>query len=396
MLEMTDSPAAAAVRIPSRRTRAPRASLRRVLLTTDTVGGIWTFALDLCRGLERCGIEVVLAALGAPVSASQRQEVAAVPRVRLEEWTGKLEWMDDATADVARASDWLQALEAKYRPDVVHLNSYAPAARSWSAPVVITAHSCVATWWRAVHREDPPSSFEHYTTGLRAGLDAAQHVVAPTAAFLAAFASAHGALRSSEVVLNGRDASLFHHGDKAPFFLSVGRLWDPAKNARMLAEIAPELPWPVRVAGAATGPDGRSLELPNLELLGRCPPERVARLMARAAVYVLPARYEPFGLSILEAALSGCALVLGDIPTLREVWGEAAWYVPPDEPAALRDVLCTLAQDPGQRTALGEHARQRAARYSVDAMTRAYLRVYRNLSALNSSVAAVPAEAVST
>ncbi len=32
----------------------------------------------------------------------------------------------------------------------------------------------------------------------------------------------------------------------------------------------------------------------------------------------LPARYEPFGLSVLEAALSGCALVLGDIPSLRE------------------------------------------------------------------------------
>ena len=52
--------------------------------------------------------------------------------------------------------------------------------------------------------------------------------------------------------------------------------------------------------------------------------------MGRAAIYALPARYEPFGLSILEAALSGCALVIGDIPSLREIWADAALFVPSD------------------------------------------------------------------
>jgi glycogen synthase len=55
---------------------------------------------------------------------------------------------------------------------------------------------------------------------------------------------------------------------------------------------------------------------------------------ARASIYALPARYEPFGLSALEAALSGCALILGDIPSLREVWLEAAPYVSPDDESA--------------------------------------------------------------
>jgi hypothetical protein len=48
---------------------------------------------------------------------------------------------------------------------------------------------------------------------------------------------------------------------------------------------------------------------------------------------VLPARYEPFGLSVLEAALSGCALVPGDIASLRGNWDGVAEFVCPDDAA---------------------------------------------------------------
>ncbi|HEY0779002.1 MAG TPA: glycosyltransferase, partial [Gemmatirosa sp.] len=98
--------------------------------------------------------------------------------------------------------------------------------------------------------------------------------------------------------------------------------------------------------------------------------------MGRAAVYALPARYEPFGLSALEAGLAGCALVLGDIPSLREVWGDAATYVAPDDAAALADALRTLAADDAHRTALGIRARTRALTYTPARMADGYLAAY--------------------
>ena len=55
-----------------------------------------------------------------------------------------------------------------------------------------------------------------------------------------------------------------------------------------------------------------------------------------AAIYALPARYEPFRLEVLEAAAPGCALVLGDIASLRELWDGAALFVAPDDDRALR------------------------------------------------------------
>src|SRR6202162_3625024 len=64
--------------------------------------------------------------------------------------------------------------------------------------------------------------------------------------------------------------------------------------------------------------------------------------MAAAAIFVAPASYEPFVLSILEATLSICALILGDISSLRENWNGAASFVPLDDPAELIDVIENL------------------------------------------------------
>jgi glycosyltransferase involved in cell wall biosynthesis len=95
----------------------------------------------------------------------------------------------------------------------------------------------------------------------------------------------------------------------------------------------------------------------------------------------LPAKYEPFGLSALEAGLAGCALVLGDIPSLREVWGDAATFVPPDDDAALLAALEALVRDRALRDAASERARRRAASYTPAAMAARYTNTYGELIA---------------
>jgi glycogen(starch) synthase len=97
-------------------------------------------------------------------------------------------------------------------------------------------------------------------------------------------------------------------------------------------------------------------------------------------VFAAPARYEPFGLAALEAARDVCALVLGDIPSLREVWGAAATYVDPGDPAALRAALRALLEDPAAARAAGARARRHAAQYSVAAMAAAHLSLYSQLA----------------
>ncbi len=363
--------------------------LRRVLLTADTIGGVWTFAIELARGLAEHGVNVWLATMGARLRASQRDEVASLPHVRLHESPLKLEWMQDPWDDVARARRWLLSLAYVGAPDVIHLNNFALAAQSWPAPTLVTAHSCVASWWRAVKGAETPGSWSRYRIEVRRGLAAADAVVAPTQAMAEATQQDHGVDRVA-VIPNGRDPAFTAPRDKEPFVLGVGRLWDEAKNLGVLAQIAAELPWPVRLAGDARAPDGRTVCLANTQLLGPLSPKALAETLAHASIYALPARYEPFGYSVLEAALGGCALVLGDIASLRENWEGAAWFVPPDRPDAWRNALTSLMRDPDRRGELARAARDRAQCFTTRRMAGGYLAVYGELLARSQRKFAAP------
>ncbi|MDQ3849644.1 MAG: glycosyltransferase, partial [Actinomycetota bacterium] len=125
----------------------------------------------------------------------------------------------------------------------------------------------------------------------------------------------------------------------------------------------------------------------HARLLGVLPRDELRERMGQAAIFAHPARYEPFGLAPLEAGLAGCALVLGDLPSLREVWGDAAAYVTPGDAEALADRLQGLIAEPDRRADLGCRARVRARRYGAASMARAYAGTYARLRAREAQLA---------
>jgi glycosyltransferase involved in cell wall biosynthesis len=340
--------------------------------------------MELARALHPYDVNIVMASMGAPVSRGQRAQVKSLSNVRMMESRYRLEWMDDPWADVERAGEWLLALEARESPDIIHLNGYTHGALPWRAPVCVVAHSCVLSWWRAVHGEEVPPSWHRYRAAVRAGLSAASAVVAPSGAMLDRLAEYDVPLSCPRVIHNGRDAARFPTGHKEPVVLTVGRVWDEAKNVALVERVAAALPspWQTYIAGAvgtpngASGANGGSRDFTHARYLGRLEEPELAAWMARASIYALPARYEPFGLSALEAALAGCALVLGDIPSLREIWGSAALYVSPDDHTALREAITRLAADDALRSRMARHARRRAARYTPARMAAEYQSLY--------------------
>ncbi len=348
----------------------------RVLMTADTIGGVWTYAVDLVRALRLRDVEVVLATMGAPVNEAQRADLDHIGGVEIFESRYRLEWMDDPWADVDRAGEWLLRIEHEVRPDVIHLNGYAHAALPWTVPVIVVGHSCVRSWWESVKGDQAPASWNTYTRRVREGLAAADMVVAPSHAMLDALRRHYGPLDRARVILNGRYPGAFAPGRKEPFVLAVGRLWDEAKNVAALDRAASSLEWPVYVAGDTTSPNGETACFDSVVLLGKLDVPRLSSFMGRAAIYALPARYEPFGLSVLEAALSACSLVLGDIPSLREIWGDAATFVPPVDPQAIAKAINWLADDTLLRRALGLHARARAVRLTPERSAREYQALY--------------------
>jgi glycosyltransferase involved in cell wall biosynthesis len=348
----------------------------KVLLTADTVGGVWSHTLELARALHERGLGVVVAAMGGLPTDTQRSDARSVRGLTLHAAPFRLPWMEEPWDDVARAGDWLLELAAASGCDLAHLSEPVFAALPWPVPTVAVGHSCVLSWFEAVRGEDAPVEWDRYRRAMATGLRAAGAVVAPSRAMLGALQRHYG-VRGGTVVANGRSPGRFAPGAKQPVVLTAGRLWDPAKNVALLAEVAPHLPWPVYAAGEARSPDGGDAPAAGaVHHLGALGQDAMAEQLARAAVYALPARYEPFGQTVLEAALAGCALVLGDIPSLRELWDGVALFVPPDDAAALRTALESLIRDPSLRGGLAMNARRRALARSPEQMARGYLRVY--------------------
>jgi glycosyltransferase involved in cell wall biosynthesis len=158
--------------------------------------------------------------------------------------------------------------------------------------------------------------------------------------------------------------------------VTVGRLWDEAKNLKLLGSL--RAPFSIRVAGETQyGSKSAPIMPANITLLGRLAEEELMALFQESAVYVCTSLYEPFGLAPLEAALCGCAILANDIPSLREVWGDGALYF--RDASSLSARLTQLAHNPQQLVAAQHRSWQRAQRYSAEDMANRYLALYQNM-----------------
>jgi glycosyltransferase involved in cell wall biosynthesis len=209
------------------------------------------------------------------------------------------------------------------------------------------------------------------------GLAAADRVVAPSAAYARNIARHYALPCAPLVVHNSR--TMPRATATAPLHssaLTVGRLWDPVKNAALLDGVAARLAIPFDAAGAARGPHGEAVSLDHLHLLGELATQALAVRLAERPVYVSAATFEPFGLAVLEAAAAGCALVLSDIATFRELWDGVAIFVPATEATAYADAIEAVVGDMALRRRMGDEARERAAQYTPAKTAGEMLNVY--------------------
>lgn len=364
----------------------------RILMTADATEGVWSYVMELVQALRPSGLDILLAVMGPALSPQQRAQAARFVHVGICEKPFALEWMKDPWSDVTQAGDWLLELEEQFEPHVVHLNHYCHGSLPWSAPVMISAHGCVLSWWQAVHDgQSPHPSWTRYQAEVSAGLRGANIVVGPTCAMLNAltlhyaptprFLHFQNGTQTPEfrAIPIGCDAARFRPMMKREYVLSAGCPGDKALNLEMLDAVAREFPWPIVLAGKGPLVDVRCGSLPHLNALPAPDAEEMASKLGQAAIFALPAKYDPFGFTTLEAALSGCALVLGDIPSLRETWGDVALFAPPDDREAFGAVLHGLVDDANLRREMATRARECALQLTPERMAGSIFECYQEL-----------------
>lgn len=349
----------------------------RLMLVTDAVGGVWTYSLELARALRQWDVEALLTVIGPGPSNEQRLEATGFELIE----TGlPLDWTASGPGEIRRTGCGLAQIAQREAVDIVQLNSAAMAADcDFEQPVVVVQHSCVATWWNSVREGPLPRDFEWRRELIECGLNKADAVVAPSAAFAAQLSRVYGLGRPVRCVHNGRrPLPMKKHGPE-DFVLTAGRLWDDGKNVQTLDRAAATLKVPVEAVGPLAGPNGTAVSFDHLQTPGELSLAAIAGRLSRRPTFASSARYEPFGLSVLEAAQAGCALVLSDIPTFRELWGGAAVFVGADDSAGFAEAIERLLASPDRRSDLAIAARTRALRYTPEAMGSRMAQLYSDL-----------------
>lgn len=349
----------------------------KVLMTTDTIGGVWVYSLELCKALQQYGVQVHLLAMGQWPSEEQEEEAAALENVLLYKSDYKLEWMQDPWDDVERARKWINSVYHTVSPDVVHLNNYAQVCDDWECPVISVFHSCVETWWQAVKGTSAPIQWKHYTETVKSSLQCSDVVVSPSKAILEKARSSHGFTSEARVIYNGRNLSFPEKKEKENIIFCIGRIWDEGKNLLLLAKVAKNLPWPVYIAGTNINPStGKAVEIENVHFLGSLSQAEMKDWIQKSSIFVSPSKYEPFGLAILEAAEAGCALALSNISTLQEIWEESALYFDPRDREQAQQQIMKLIEDENLRQEYATMALNRSAHYTSEKMGAAYFELY--------------------
>jgi glycosyltransferase involved in cell wall biosynthesis len=364
----------------------------RVLMTTDTVGGVWTFTRELCAGLLAEGASVALASVGPLPNREQLRWGDAMERqwgerFRLRGVDAPLEWMQANESAYKGAEAMLLPLAEEFAPDVVHANQFCFGALAVGVPKVVTAHSDVLSWGASCRggMEDSPW-LRRYRALVCDGLAGCDVVIAPTRWMMNAVGEHFALPWRRWVIANGRDVEAGSANERRLQAVTVGRLWDEAKGIATLADV--RSPMPLLVAGEAGCDGARAPEIVGeAKLLGVLGEAEVPRLFRESAVYVCTSRYEPFGLAPLEAALCGCAVVARDLESLREVWGEDAIFF--RDADGLSEVLRRLSEDAALLAEAQARCGARARRYSRMAMTREYRRVFAQVTKRDAELADV-------
>lgn len=176
--------------------------------------------------------------------------------------------------------------------------------------------------------------------------------------------------------------------EKPSIILSVGRLDYPKNYELALRALAALGASDVEYWIAGAGPDELGLKQLCIELgiakqvkfLGFV--RDIPSLLNKADIFLMPSRWEGFGLAAVEAMNAGLPLVVSDVEGLREVVSKkSAFIVPGQNPEDYAEALRLLCSNPVLRQSMGQAAFEESLKYSADAMIDSYVRLYESLLA---------------
>ncbi|MGQ0847759.1 MAG: glycosyltransferase family 4 protein [Actinomycetota bacterium] len=326
------------------------------------VGGVQNQVLELRRLLTAAGTEVRLIGPGA-------EDLGGVGVGKVRTVTANR----SVVPLVVEPGAWGRVRKSLEEVDLVHVHEplmplVGLAALSAAPATVATFHAQPPRWVELFYRTLP----RRLMRGV--GLTA----VSPLAA---GAASRFGPIT---LIPNGIDTSFFRTGvQRHPGrVVFVGR--DEPRKGRAILLAA----WKLQRGRdpdaelVVIGPEGPAAR--GVTYAGAVTDEEKSRLLQSASILVAPnLGGESFGLVVLEAMASGCAVIASDLAAFRWVTAGTALLCPPGRPDVLAALLADLLRNPAEIAQIGRRGRARAVTFDWAAVIPQYVAAYRRVSGMS-------------
>jgi alpha-1,3-rhamnosyl/mannosyltransferase len=369
--------------------------LNTVFLTSERIGGGWTFTAELVHHLtQRKGDDEFIVLVNDAVADAMPVHAASGQRVVVPL----------AAASKMRRISWEQTsipgLIRKYKPDLFHgLGNTLPVYVNCPAILTIAdlqvfhypenfplarrlyLRTLIPWSVRRSERVIAISEFTRQDVIEQFGTDPRKVVAVPLS----------GMTTADDALMQGGADPVAKYGLPGRFLLSVGSSLPHKNLVRLIyafAKAAPSVSDDLVILGESFANRGeieaalRSTGLlasGRVRLLPFLPRQELLALYRAARGFVFPSLFEGFGIPVLEAMSCGCPVVAADATALPEVGGDAALYFDPLSLESTAGAITRICTDDGLRTGLIKRGQERARQFSWAQVAGETVKIYKDV-----------------
>ena len=360
------------------------ASKFRLLMTTDVKSEVWDYSLTLSKALlKHINAEILMISMGGNPTDSQKKQLEDLNiEFQFTDFSSDFSIDDKVNPDDSKIKTIFESSIKSFNPHIVHLNHGYPDF-DFDKPCVFACHANILNkklWNDSINRYSPlHKNLLNYKQIINKSLNNADIIIAPSRFFAENIVKTFNFTKGIKIIYNGIDYKPHSCLKESPTLVTFGNMSDNIKHINLLLNMAYRLPDNIKIKIIGDSQFDRKLPK-NVEFLKNLSNFDLQEVYKNSSIYLALSNYESNGLSSMQAAYSGCAILANDIPACKELWGDCAYIFDRDDQNSLMRCINNLVENPNLLEITSRNCQAKALSvFNSKRMAYEYINLYKNI-----------------
>ena len=356
----------------------------RLLMTTDVKSDVWDYSLTLSRALlKHINAEILIISLGGNPTDSQKEELENLNiESQFTEFPVDLFTDLESNLDISEVKVFFENSVKEFNPHIIHLN-HGYLNFDSTKPCVFACHGDLLNKKVCsdnINRYSPLyKNLLNYKQIINKNIDRSDIITAQTRFIAGCLAKTYDFKKGINIVHNGIDYTPYSGMPENPTLVACGNSADQSNSINLLLNIAYKLPDNIKIKIIGDLQPERKLPK-NVEFLRNLSSCELQDVYKNSSIYLALSNHESNGLSSIQAAYSGCAILANDIPVFKELWSDCAYIFEKDNVNSLMRCINNLVENKNLLELTSRNCQAKALSvFNSKRMAFEYINLYKNI-----------------